>query len=108
MHTHTHTHTHTPIPVYDSGTVFDPSILDITDDDLLRRFLEGVSKVAAVSLQIGYPTVASVPYSMVNGFKNLLAVAVATDITFKEAEQVKMHVLYCYLLWPVIITLEIV
>ena len=74
--------------------------------------------MAAVSLQIGYPTLASVPHSIVNGFKvcatyvfcvcvcvcvriplhlmkklliltqNLLAVAVATDITFKEAEQV--------------------
>ena len=72
--------------------------------------LQGVSNVAAVSLQIGYPTLASVPHSVVNGFKvhstilsplsahltmyacvcfqNLLAVAVATDITFKEAEQV--------------------
>merc|ERR1711912_97363 len=27
--------------VYDSGTVFEPSILDITDDDLRKRFMEG-------------------------------------------------------------------
>ena len=33
------------------------------------RFIQGVSQVAAVSLQIGYPTVASVPHSIVNGFK---------------------------------------
>jgi len=26
--------------VYDSGTVFDPCVLDITDDDLRSRFLE--------------------------------------------------------------------
>ena len=31
--------------------------------------LQGVLNVAAVSLQIGYPTVASVPHSIVNGFK---------------------------------------
>ena len=74
--------------MYEDGAVFSPKVLDIKTDDLLDRFLEGVTKVAAVSLQIGYPTVASVPHSIVNGFKNLLAVAVATDISFPEAEQV--------------------
>jgi len=75
--------------VYDSGTVFSPEILDITDDDIRARFMQGVSNVAAVSLVIGYPTAASVPHSIVNGFKNLLALAAATDITFKEAETMK-------------------
>jgi len=75
--------------VYDSGTVFSPSILDITDDDLQARFMEGVRNIAAVSLAIGYPTVCSVPHSIVNGFKNLLAIAAVTDITFKEAEKMK-------------------
>ena len=36
-----------------------------------------------------YPNVASVPHSIVNGMKNLLAIAAATEITFKEAETVK-------------------
>ena len=76
-------------PVYENGSVFSPKILDIKTEDLLTRFMEGVANVAAVSLQIGYPTVASVPHSIVNGFKRLLAVAVATDITFPEAEQVR-------------------
>lgn len=75
--------------VYDSGSVFSPDVLDISDDDLLKKFTQGVTNVAAVSLEIGYPTVASVPHSIVNGFKNLLAIAIATDITFKEAEQAK-------------------
>lgn len=75
--------------VYDSGTIFEPRILDIKPEDLRARFLEGVRNVAAVSLQIGYPTVASAPHSIVNGFKNLLAVAAVTDISFKEAETVK-------------------
>ena len=26
--------------VYDSGTIFDPAILDVTDDDLRSRFME--------------------------------------------------------------------
>merc|ERR1712202_94786 len=64
--------------VYDSGSVFDPEILDITDEDLKAKFMAGVANVAA-----------SVPHSVVNGMKNLLAVAAVTDISFKEAEMLK-------------------
>ena len=38
--------------VYDSGSVFDPEILDITDADLLAKFASGVANVAAMSLAI--------------------------------------------------------
>jgi len=79
------------LQVYDSGTVFDPEILDITPEDLRSKFLEGVRNVAALSLAIGYPTVASAPHSIVNGLKNLIAVAVETDITFKAAEMAKEY-----------------
>jgi len=77
--------------VYDSGTIFSPAILDITDDDIIARFMQGVRNIAAVSLQIGYPTAASVPHSIVNGFKKLLAVAVMTDIDFEEANMTKEY-----------------
>jgi len=75
--------------VYEAGSVFNPEILDITDEDLKARFMQGVATVAAVSLSINYPTLASVPHSIVNGMKNLLSVAAVTDITFKEAEMIK-------------------
>merc|ERR1712034_91175 len=75
--------------VYDSGSVFDPEILDITDEDLLDKFKAGIANVAALSLAISYPTIASVPHSVVNGMKNLLAVAAVTEISFKEAETLK-------------------
>jgi large subunit ribosomal protein LP0 len=77
--------------VYDSGSVFDPCILDITEEDLRQRFCAGVANVAAVSLNIGYPTIASVPHSIANGFKNIMAVAAATDIEFPEVEQLKAY-----------------
>ena len=75
--------------VYDSGSVFDPEILDITDDNLKAKFMAGIANVAALSLAISYPTIASVPHSVVNGMKNLLAVAAVTEISFKEAETLK-------------------
>lgn len=75
--------------VYDSGTIFAPAILDIKPEDLRAKFMEGVANVAAVSLSIGYPTVASAPHSIANGFKNLLAIAAVTEVEFKEATTIK-------------------
>jgi len=77
--------------VYDSGTIFAPEVLDITPDDLKARFMQGVRNVAAVSLKIGYPTAASAPHSIVNGLKNLIAVAISTDINFKAADMAKEY-----------------
>jgi large subunit ribosomal protein LP0 len=77
--------------VYEDGSTYDPSVLDISLDDLRSRFLSGVRNVAAVSLQIGYPTLASVPHSVANGLKKLIAVAAVTDITFPAAEKTKAY-----------------
>jgi len=77
--------------IYDNGAVFAPEVLDITDEQLLGKFQLGVSNVASVSLQIGYCTQASVPHSIINGFKNVLAVAVETDISFPQADTVKAY-----------------
>lgn len=77
--------------VYDQGSCYSPEVLDITPEDVLSKFLNGARSVAAVSLQIGYPTVASAPHSIVNGFKKLLAISVETDYTFKESEKIKEY-----------------
>lgn len=77
--------------VYESGSIFDPTILDITDDDLKKSIMTAVRNVASISLSIGYPTIASVPHSVVNGMKKCLAIAAVTDITFKEAEMLKEY-----------------
>ncbi|ETE58939.1 60S acidic ribosomal protein P0 [Ophiophagus hannah] len=55
--------------VFDNGSIYNPEVLDITEETLHKRFLEGVRNVASVCLQIGYPTVASLPHSIINGYK---------------------------------------
>jgi len=77
--------------IYDNGAVFAPEVLDITDEQLLSKFQLGISNVASVSLEIGYCTQASVPHSIINGFKNVLAVAVEADIDFPQADAVKAY-----------------
>jgi large subunit ribosomal protein LP0 len=74
---------------FDEGSVYDPKVLDITEDDIRSRFMAGVNNIASVSLKIGYPTIASAPHSIANGLKKLIAVACATEITFPAAEKSK-------------------
>jgi len=77
--------------VYDNGTIYSPEVLDVTTEDLRARVVSGIRNLAAASLQVGYPTKASVPHSVANAFKNLLAVAAVTDVSFKQAEKLKEY-----------------
>ena len=77
------------LSVYDNGSVFSPEVLDLTEDDLIVKFLNGVSMVASFSLAISFPTLAAAPHMFVNAYKNALSVAVASDYSFPQAEKVK-------------------
>jgi len=79
------------VQCFEDGTLFDPKILDLTNSDIVCMFMKGVSNIASVSLNIGYPTVASAPHIIANGFKKCLAVAAATEITFTQAEKMKEY-----------------
>jgi len=75
--------------VYENGTVYDASILDMSSDDLLGKFMAGVRKVAAVSLAIHYPNKASVAHLLNGAFKRCVCLALATDINFAQAKSFK-------------------
>ena len=77
--------------VYDSGSVFDPAVLDLTEDDLMAKFSSGVSMVAALSLGLGYPTLAAAPHMFASAFKNVVAVALEVDYSFPEADKIKEY-----------------
>lgn len=79
------------ISVYDNGTVFAPEVLDLTEDDLIEKFAIGVSMVTSLSLAISYPTLAAAPHMFINGYKNVLAIAVETDYSFPLADKVKEY-----------------
>merc|ERR1711953_709837 len=79
------------VACYDEGSVFEPAVLDISEDDIRAKFMAGVNNIAATSLSIGYPTLASAPHSIANGLKKLIAVACATDISFEAAEKSKAY-----------------
>jgi large subunit ribosomal protein LP0 len=81
----------TVVQIYDNGTTFPPDVLDVSEDELIERFLAGIKTIAAISLALNYPTIVSVVHSLVNAYKNLLAVSLATDYTFEGAEKVKEY-----------------
>jgi large subunit ribosomal protein LP0 len=47
-----------------------------------------VRNIASVCLEIGHPTLASIPHTIINGYKRVLAVAVETDYSFPLADKV--------------------
>lgn len=75
--------------VYDNGQVFSPSILDITDDELVGHFLAAVKTIASISLAANYPTLPAVSHSIINHYKELLAISIATEYTFEGSESIK-------------------
>jgi large subunit ribosomal protein LP0 len=80
----------TVVQIYDQGNTFSPEVLDIDESELLDRFMSGIKTIAAISLALNYPTLVSVTHSLVNAYKNLVAVALATEITFEGAEKVNV------------------
>jgi large subunit ribosomal protein LP0 len=75
--------------VLDNGFVYDPAILELTDEDILAKFRAGVNNVAQLSLQIGYPSLAALPHAIGNAYKNILALAVETAYSFPAAQKIK-------------------
>lgn len=79
------------LTVYDEGALYSAKILDLTEADKRNRFMEGVKKIAAVGLATGIPNEASVPHSIVNSFKRLLNVAVATNLEIEQSKEIREY-----------------
>jgi len=75
--------------IYEDGLVYSPEVLDVTSSELVKKFATAATKIAQVSLQIGYPTLPSIPHSLTRAFKTLISLAVVTEITFPQAEEIK-------------------
>lgn len=105
--------------IYDQGQTFSSSVLDIEEEQLLKAFSTAMATVAAISLAANYPTLASintsynigmkksikniasislasnyptwasVMHSLVNGYKNLLAISLQSDYDFDAAAAMK-------------------
>ncbi|PWY95639.1 hypothetical protein BO94DRAFT_552509 [Aspergillus sclerotioniger CBS 115572] len=75
--------------VYDQGQCFGADVLDIEESQLLEAFTSAISTITTISLAVGYPTLPSVMHSLINGYKKVLAVAVETEYSWPEIEELK-------------------
>ncbi|CAJ2501798.1 Uu.00g046510.m01.CDS01 [Anthostomella pinea] len=75
--------------VYDEGNCFPPEVLDIGEEQLLKAFSSAITTIAALSLALDFPTLPSVMHSLVNSYKKVLAVAVETEYSWPEIEDLK-------------------
>jgi len=71
--------------VLQNGSMFDAKVLDLSTETILAKFKNAISIQASLSLASGYSTSASAPHTLLNGFKNLAAVAAMSGYEFKEA-----------------------
>jgi len=76
--------------VYSNGDVFPAAVLDISTADIAVAFNSAVREVAALCMAINYPTAASVPHSIMDAYKNILAVGIGLkDYSWENLEKVK-------------------
>ncbi|KAL3458064.1 ribosomal protein L10-domain-containing protein [Aspergillus heterothallicus] len=75
--------------VYDEGQTFPASVLDIEEKQLLDAFSSAINAITTISLAVNYPTLPSVIHSVVNSYKNVLSVAVETDYSWPEIDELK-------------------
>ncbi|PKI82497.1 ribosomal protein P0 (A0) (L10E) [Malassezia vespertilionis] len=78
--------------IFDNGQVFEPSVLDFSEEDLLKRFMGGANQITCISLALNHPTIGSVMHNVVNAYKKVLAVSIATDYDFDGSEQIKERI----------------
>jgi len=74
------------ISVYDNGSLFEAKALEMTSADLKMKFIASVRRVAAASISLGYPTLASLPHQVGNRVRDLLAISAVTGYKFKYSE----------------------
>jgi large subunit ribosomal protein LP0 len=74
------------LSVYENGSVYPAEVLDITQADLLAKFMNGVDKLRALSLAAKWPSELTLSFQIASGFRKLLALSLATTYTFKESE----------------------
>ena len=75
--------------VYDQGQTFPPSVLDIEESQLLAALNSAIKTITTISLATNYPTLPSIMHTLVNGYKKVLSVAIETDYSWPEIDELK-------------------
>jgi large subunit ribosomal protein LP0 len=75
--------------IYDRGCTYSPEVLDLSKDDLLGFFRQGLNNIAAIGLALNRPNKASMPHIVANGFKNILAASLGSGFEIAAVKNLK-------------------
>ncbi|KAK2809418.1 hypothetical protein FQN50_003877 [Emmonsiellopsis sp. PD_5] len=75
--------------IYDDGQTFSPAVLDVGEEQLLATLQSAIRTITTISLATNFPTLPSVMHSVVNSYKNMLAIAVETEYGWEAIEELK-------------------
>ncbi len=78
--------------VYDGGQTFSPSVLDIKEDQLFAALNSAIQTITTISLAANYPTLPSVMHTLINGYKNVVSVALETEYSWSGLDELKDRV----------------
>jgi len=72
--------------VYEGGSCYDAKVLDLSEDDIMKKFVGGLVQASCVALGLSYPCMASIPHLMSNAVRKIVAFSVATSYKLEIAE----------------------
>jgi len=75
--------------VYDDGKCYSPDVLKLSESDLLQKFVSGATRIASISLAIGWPSIAALPHLLLNGYKRVAAISLAIDYDMEQTRELK-------------------
>ena len=73
----------------DGGKLIDAKVLSISPESILEKFKKNASNLTALSLGSGYIVKSAAPHLIMNAFKNLAAVGIASEYDFDQLKAVK-------------------
>lgn len=74
--------------ILQNNAIFDAAVLDLSTDVILAKFKRAIGMQTNLALEVGVPTASSAPHSLLNGFKNLVAVCADSGFSFDQADKI--------------------
>uniref|UniRef100_A0A7S2TGS4 60S acidic ribosomal protein P0 n=1 Tax=Lotharella oceanica TaxID=641309 RepID=A0A7S2TGS4_9EUKA len=72
--------------VFEGGSCYDAKVLDLSEDDIMRKFAGGLIQASCLALGLSYPCMASIPHLMSNALRKIIAFSIATSYKLEVAE----------------------
>lgn len=73
--------------VFDKGQIIPQEIIQLTPESILGNFQETVRDLTQTALAANLPNALSVPHMIMNQFKNMLSIGLASGYEFKELKE---------------------